>query len=80
LRGRVFREHRSLSAALLAEKSGIAVSYVAAIESGSRRASAKALSAPLAAVSRFAPRTCAPEARGAVASSKDARALLGALS
>ena len=46
---RVFREHRSLSAALLAEKSGITVSYLAAIESGGRRASLKALSA-LAAV------------------------------
>jgi ribosome-binding protein aMBF1 (putative translation factor) len=45
----VFREHRGLSAALLAEKSGIAVSYLAGIESGGRRASAKALSA-LAAV------------------------------
>jgi DNA-binding Xre family transcriptional regulator/mRNA-degrading endonuclease RelE of RelBE toxin-antitoxin system len=46
---RVFREHRALSLAQLAEKSGIAVSYLAAIESGGRRASAKALAA-LAAV------------------------------
>ena len=46
---RVFREHRGLSVALLAEKSGLAGSYLAAIESGGRRASAKALSA-LAAV------------------------------
>jgi ribosome-binding protein aMBF1 (putative translation factor) len=46
---RVFREHRGLSPGRLAEKSGVAGSYLAAIESGGRRASAKALSA-LAAV------------------------------
>ena len=50
---RIFREHRGLSPALLAEESGLAGSYLAAIESGSRRASAKALSA-LAAVLQVA--------------------------
>ena len=46
---RVFREHRDLSVAQLAEKAGLDSSDLAAIESGGRRASSKALSA-LAAV------------------------------
>ena len=42
---KVFREYRGLSAAQLAEKSGLNGSYLAAIESGSKRASVKALCA-----------------------------------
>jgi ribosome-binding protein aMBF1 (putative translation factor) len=41
---RVFREHRGLSAAQLAEKAGLELAVLAEIEQG-RRASAKALSA-----------------------------------
>lgn len=42
---KVFREHRGLSVAQVAEKSGLNGSYLTAIESGSRHPSAKALHA-----------------------------------
>lgn len=47
---RVFREYRGLSAVRLAEEAGLSGSHLAGIESGKRRASAKALGALAAAL------------------------------